>query len=118
MNMKGLWDGAYGLAPLSEKTSKSFHLQMSLQRLYFLRSYLKTLSVGLAEVFEPVTSHTVAQYSTSWANQSAGKAKVLRGYKHNQPPISIRKGKQNTGGTSEIMGRFGKWGASKIHPNL
>ena len=29
---KGLWDGAYGLSSLSEKTKKSIHLQMLLQR--------------------------------------------------------------------------------------
>ena len=47
---KGLWDWAYGLSSLSEKTRKSNHLQMLLQRQHFLLSYLKTLSVGLARV--------------------------------------------------------------------
>ena len=46
--MQGLWDGAYGLSSLSNKTRKSKHLQMSLQRQHFLLSYLKTLSVGPA----------------------------------------------------------------------
>ena len=36
--------------PLFEKTRKSNHLQMSLQRQHFLLSYLKTLSVGPARV--------------------------------------------------------------------
>ena len=45
---KGLWDGAYGLSTLSEKTRKSNRLQMLLQRQHFLLSYLKTLSVGPA----------------------------------------------------------------------
>ena len=40
---KGLWDGAYGLSSLSEKTRKSNGLQISLQRQHFLISYLKTL---------------------------------------------------------------------------
>ena len=35
---------------LSEKTRKSNHLQMSLQRQHFLLSYLKTLSAGPAGV--------------------------------------------------------------------
>ena len=35
----------------SEKTWKSNHLQMSLQRQHFLRGYLKTLSVGPAGVW-------------------------------------------------------------------
>ena len=48
---KGLWDGAYGLSSLSEKTRKSNHLQMLLQRQHFLLSYLKTLSVGPAGVW-------------------------------------------------------------------
>ena len=46
--MQGLWDGAYGLSSLSEKTRKSNRLQMSLQRQHFLLSYFKTLSVGPA----------------------------------------------------------------------
>ena len=47
---KGLRDGAYGLSSLSEKTRKSNHLQMLLQRQHFLLSYLKTRSVGPAAV--------------------------------------------------------------------
>ena len=49
--MQELWDGAYGLSSLSEKTRKSKRLQMSLQRQHFLLSYLKTLSVGPAETW-------------------------------------------------------------------
>ena len=45
-----LWDGTYGFSSLSEKTWKSNHLQMSLQRQHFVLSYLKTLSVGLAGI--------------------------------------------------------------------
>ena len=45
MNTEVLWDATYGLSSLSEKTRKSNHLQMSLQRQHFLLSYLKTLSV-------------------------------------------------------------------------
>ena len=52
---QGLWDGTSGLSSLSEKTRKSNHLQMSLQRQHFLLSYLfiylKTLSVGPAGVW-------------------------------------------------------------------
>ena len=51
MNIEVLWDGTYGLSSLSEKTRKSNHLQMSLQRQHFLLSYLKTLSVGPAGVW-------------------------------------------------------------------
>ena len=42
---KELWDGTSDLSSLSEKTRKSNHLQMKLQRQHFLLSYLKTLSV-------------------------------------------------------------------------
>ena len=70
MNIEVLWDGAYGLSSLSEKTRKSNHLQMSLQRQHFLLSYLKTLSVGPAG-FEPTTSRTVVRCSINWANRSA-----------------------------------------------
>ena len=45
-----LWDGTHGLSSLSEKTRKSNHLQMSLQRQHFLLRYWKTLSVGPAGV--------------------------------------------------------------------
>ena len=50
-SVKVLWDGTYGFLSLSEKTRKSNHLQMSLQRQHFLLSYLKTLSVGPAGVW-------------------------------------------------------------------
>ena len=43
---KELWDGTSDLSSLSEKTRKSNHLQIILQRQHFLLSYLKTLSVG------------------------------------------------------------------------
>ena len=48
---KGLWDGAYRLSSLSEKTRKSNRLRMLLQREHFVLSYLKTLSVGPAGVW-------------------------------------------------------------------
>ena len=49
--VKVLWDGTYDFSSLSEKTRKSNDLQISLQRQHFL-SYLKTLSVGEARVFD------------------------------------------------------------------
>ena len=49
-SVKVLWDGTYGFSSLSEKTRKSKHLQMSLQRQHFLLSNLKTLSVDPAMV--------------------------------------------------------------------
>ena len=48
--MKVLCDGTYGFSSLSEKTRKSIHLQMSLQRQHFLVRYLKNLSVVPAGV--------------------------------------------------------------------
>ena len=65
---QGLRDGTYGLLSLSEKTRKSNHLQMSLQRQHFLPSYLKPWVV-VRPGFQPTTSRTVVQYSTKWANQ-------------------------------------------------
>ena len=50
-SVKVLWDGTYGFSSLSEKTRKSNHLQLSLQRQHFLLSYLKTLSVGAVGVW-------------------------------------------------------------------
>ena len=43
-----LWDRTYSFLSLYEKTRKSNHLQMSLQRLHFLLSYLKILRVDPA----------------------------------------------------------------------
>ena len=43
---KVMLDGTVGFLSLSEKTRKSNHLQMSLQRQHFFLSYLKTLSFG------------------------------------------------------------------------
>ena len=63
---KGLWDGAYGLSSLSEKTRKSNRLQMLLQRQHFLLSYLKTLSVGPAGVWTyglPLSRPALSQLS-------------------------------------------------------
>ena len=51
MNIEELWDGAYSLSSLSEKTWKSNHLQMSLQRLHFLLRNFKTLSGSSGEVW-------------------------------------------------------------------
>ena len=67
MNIEVLWDGTYGLLSLSEKTRKSNHLQMQLQRQHFLLSYLKTLSVGPAGVWTHDLPHAV-WCSTNWAN--------------------------------------------------
>ena len=40
-SVKVLWEGTYGFSSLSEKTRKSYHLQMSLERQHFLLSYLR-----------------------------------------------------------------------------
>ena len=72
-----LWDGTSGLSSLSEKTRKSNHLQMKLQRQNFLLSYLKTPSVGLVGVSNslPPRSQPSAQPSElpvrgSWQSQA------------------------------------------------
>ena len=58
-SVKVLWDRTYGFLSLPEKTRKSNHWQMSLQRQHFLLSYWKTLSVALVRPgFEPVTSRS------------------------------------------------------------
>ena len=49
-SVKVLWYGTYSSLSLFEKTRKSNHLQMSLQRQHFLLSFLKTLGVGPAGV--------------------------------------------------------------------
>ena len=65
---KGLWDGAYGLSSLYEKTRKSNRLQMLLQRQHFLLCYLKNLSVGPAGV---ASSRLADRRLSHWANRAA-----------------------------------------------
>ena len=68
--MKVRWDRTYGFSPFSEKTSKSNHLQMSLQRQHFLLSYLKTLSVGPAWVWTCDPPRSADQCSPDWASHA------------------------------------------------
>ena len=49
---KVLWDGTSVFSNLSEKTRKCSRLQKLFQRQHFLLSYLKTLSVGPAGVWD------------------------------------------------------------------
>ena len=67
--VKVLWDGTYPFLSLS-KTRKSNCLHMSLQRQFFLLSYLKTLSSGPAGV-EPATFRSAVKRSPNWANQAS-----------------------------------------------
>ena len=66
-SVKVLWDGTYGFSSLSEKTRKSNHLQMSLQRQqHFLLNYLKSLSVGPAGLWTrdlPLSRPALSQLS-------------------------------------------------------
>ena len=75
MNIEGLWDRAYGLSSLCEKTTESN--QMSLQKQHFLLSYLKTLIVGPTGILnpQPPTQELDAQPTepTSWHFQSISK---------------------------------------------
>ena len=64
---KGLWDGAYSLSSLSEKTRKSNLLQILL---HFLLSYLKTLSVDQARVW---TYGLVAQQTGAYPIELIGR---------------------------------------------
>ena len=73
--VKVLWDGTYSFPSLSEKTRKSIHLQMSLQRQPFLLSYLKGLSVGPAKVWIR-NLPSADQCSPKWANQVVIKCKL------------------------------------------
>ena len=50
---EGLWDGAYSLSYLSEKTSKSNHLHMSLQRQHFLLSYFEDPECWFGQSLNP-----------------------------------------------------------------
>ena len=47
------WDSGLMRGAIPTQSHQSNHLQMSLQRQYFLLSYLKTLSVGLAGGLNP-----------------------------------------------------------------
>ena len=99
-SVKVLWDGTYGFSSLSEKTRKSNRLQMSLQRLHFLLSYLKTLSVGPAEVWTrdlPLSRPALAQLSQPGGDKTCFAVSVdcklvireaiLPSHKPNTPPL-------------------------------
>lgn len=60
--VQGLWDRAYGLSSLSEKTRKSNCLQTSSRRRLFLPTYSKTLSVGQAMVWDHSLLHGRPSY--------------------------------------------------------
>ena len=60
-SVKVLRDRTYGFSSLSEKTRKSNHLQMSLQRPW----------VSARPGFEPATSRSADRRSPNWANQAA-----------------------------------------------
>ena len=71
MKVLSVRDWTFSCSSLSEKTTKSNHLQMSEQRQHFLFSYLKTLShVGPAGNRTQAYRSTV-WYSTNCANQTA-----------------------------------------------
>ena len=73
---KGLWDRAYGLSSLSEKTRKSNRLQMLLQRQHFLLSYLKRPQVLVRPGFERTASRSADRRLSHWANRAAVNALV------------------------------------------
>ena len=94
-----LWDGTYGFSSLSEKTRKSNHLQMSLQRQHFLLSYFKPW-VLVQPGFEPATSRSADRRSPNWASQAAVKC-VLRDARHE---LFCVFGDFNASGTQETKG--------------
>ena len=73
-SVKVLWDGTYGFSSLSEKTRKSKHLQMSLQRqhfgLQFGRKIRRPPECVVRPGFEPATSRSADRSTPKWANQA------------------------------------------------
>ena len=67
---QGLRDGTSGLSSLSEKTLKSNHLQMSLQRQHFLLSYIFKEPESWSG--RDSNSRPPARPSPNWANRVAG----------------------------------------------
>ena len=67
--VQGLLDGACDFIFLSEKTNKSNHLQMLLQRQNFLPSSLRPW-VLVRPVFETATSSSADRLFSIWANQA------------------------------------------------
>ena len=65
--IKELWDGTSGLSSLSEKTRKSDHLQIKLQRQHFLLSYLEDLECWSGRSLLLSTSRVTARCTTNWA---------------------------------------------------
>ena len=64
---KELWDGTSGLSSLSEKTSKSNHLQMKLQRQHFLLSYLKTGWSRTHDILRHIPVQKQVSYRCRWS---------------------------------------------------
>ena len=73
-SVKVLWDGTYGFSSLSEKTRKSKHSQMSLQRqhfgLQFGRKIRRPPECVVWPGFEPATSRSADRSTPNWASQA------------------------------------------------
>ena len=93
--VQGLWNGAYGLSSLSEKTWKCNHLQISLQKAALSPSYLNTLSVDLAGVWS----------LSNWANQAVINKIVLLWKRFQNSFIFIR-----FSTFSSVVKNFTNWG--------
>ena len=63
-SVKVLWDGTYNFSSLSEKTRRSNHLQMSLQRQHFLLSFYNNTWVLVWPGFEVMTSQLTSALPT------------------------------------------------------
>ena len=74
---KELWDGTFGLSSLSEKTRKSNHLQMKLQRQHFLLSYFKDPECRSGRSLKLTTCHMIALCTTKWGTGAHSKARSL-----------------------------------------
>ena len=70
--MQGLWDGAYGLSSLSEKTRKSNRLQMSLRKAALSPQLFKETKCGSGRDFiEPAVSRSADRRLSNRANRAA-----------------------------------------------
>ena len=68
---KELWDGTSGLSSLSEKTRKSNHLQMKLQKQHFSPQLFKDPECWSGRSLELTTSRITARCTTKWATRTA-----------------------------------------------
>ena len=82
--MQGLWDGAYGLSSLSEKTRKSNRLQMSLKKAVLSPQLFKETKCGSGrDLNQRPAARQTGAYPTELTGRRSAKFKPRIKLNHN-----------------------------------